>query len=175
MFSLCKEWQGVSKPGSWPDCDMIPFGHISIRGCERGLGERMTRLTHDEQITLMTLWCLFRSPLFFGGNLPDNDAWTEKLLTNEDVLAVHRSSLDARLVSENPVSVWLAEGEGYRYTAFCNLSDERVTFDPSLSGFVFGNAENLWEKTELAYGHPISLPPHGSALFASSLSKESIK
>jgi len=32
--------------------------------------------THDEQHTLMTMWSIGRSPLMFGGHLPDNDEFT---------------------------------------------------------------------------------------------------
>ncbi len=37
---------------------------------------RTTRLTHDEQRTLLTLWSIFRSPLIMGGNLTLSDEWT---------------------------------------------------------------------------------------------------
>ncbi|OXM87429.1 hypothetical protein [Paenibacillus rigui] len=52
----------------------------------------MTRFTRDEQRTMMTLWCLFRSPLMFGGHLPDNDEWTLSLITNEEVLRLLKHS-----------------------------------------------------------------------------------
>ena len=67
---------------------MLPLGHIGIRA-ERG-EPRMSLLTHDEQRTLMTLWSIARSPLMFGGHLPDNDPWTLDLLTNDEVLAVNQ-------------------------------------------------------------------------------------
>ncbi len=35
-----------------------------------------TNLTHAEQITMMTLWGIFRSPLIMGGEMRDNDAFT---------------------------------------------------------------------------------------------------
>ena len=30
MFERCEVWQRQVSPGCWPDCDMLPFGHISI-------------------------------------------------------------------------------------------------------------------------------------------------
>jgi hypothetical protein len=60
LVNVCSKWYPYISPGTWPDCDMIPLGHISIRG-ERG-GDRMTRLTKNEQYTLMTLFSIFRSP-----------------------------------------------------------------------------------------------------------------
>ena len=60
LFEVCQKWVPYIRPGTWPDCDMIPLGRLSIRG-EVGK-DRMTRLTKDEQYTLMTLFTIFRSP-----------------------------------------------------------------------------------------------------------------
>ena len=59
MFRRCEVWQAHVGPGSWPDCDMLPLGKIGI-GFRR---PRMTNFTRDEQLTMMNLWCIFRSPL----------------------------------------------------------------------------------------------------------------
>jgi hypothetical protein len=42
-----------------------------------------TFLTRDEQTTTMTLWCITRAPLMFGGRLPldANDKWTLPLIS----------------------------------------------------------------------------------------------
>ncbi len=40
----------------------------------------------------MTLWCISRSPLMIGANMPDNDDFTLSLLTNDEVLAVGQHS-----------------------------------------------------------------------------------
>lgn len=90
LFEVIPDWFDYIRPGTWPDCDMIPLGRLSIRG-ERG-SDRMTNLTKDEQYTLMTLFTIFRSPLFFGGDLPSNDEFTLSLLTNEEVLRMHAES-----------------------------------------------------------------------------------
>ena len=37
---------------------------------------------------MMTLWCMFRSPLMVGAELTKMDDWTLSLLTNEDLLAL---------------------------------------------------------------------------------------
>lgn len=67
MFSRCRSWQGVPQAGSWPDCDMLPLGHIGVRSVDGGGDDRWTRFTRDEQLTMMSLWSIFRSPLIFGG------------------------------------------------------------------------------------------------------------
>lgn len=94
QFQVCSKWAPYIAPGTWPDADMLPLGHIAIRG-ERG-ADRYTNFTIDEQYTLMTLWSIFKSPLMFGGHLPDNDEFTNSLLTNEEVLSMHRTSTNNR-------------------------------------------------------------------------------
>lgn len=79
----------------------------------------MTRLSPDEQITMMSLWCLFRSPLMFGGEMRDNDEFTLSLITNRDVLALLTESHGARQVLRNDnFAVWQAEGKGCTYVGF---------------------------------------------------------
>ena len=108
-FDLEAAWQGVAGPGHYPDCDMIPFGHIGIE-CTIAGKDRQTRFTHDEQRALMSLWSLCSSPLILGNNLPDTDDWTASLLTNDEVLAVDQDplGLGAKRVSQaNGVEVWV--------------------------------------------------------------------
>jgi alpha-galactosidase len=64
QFEIAHHWESYVGPGSWPDADMLPLGHIGLRA-ERG-DDRASLFTHDEQYTLMTLWSIFRSPLMFG-------------------------------------------------------------------------------------------------------------
>ena len=40
----------------------------------------------------MTAWCIARSPLILGGNLPKNDEFELSLLTNDEVIAVNQKS-----------------------------------------------------------------------------------
>jgi len=43
-----------------------------------------THFTRDEQYTLMTLWSICRSPLIYGGDLPQTDPFTLALITNDE-------------------------------------------------------------------------------------------
>ena len=72
QFGFCRHWAAYGGPGHWPDADMLPLGHLCVRGFgnSRDFVPRMTRLTHDEQRTLMTLWLIFRSPLMIGAVCP---------------------------------------------------------------------------------------------------------
>jgi len=100
LMTVAQKWYGYIAPGTWPDCDMIPLGRLSIRG-ERGK-DRRTNLTKDEQYSLMTLFTIFRSPLMFGGDLPSNDEFTNSLLTNKNVLRMHKQGSKVRqLFQEN--------------------------------------------------------------------------
>lgn len=126
LLAVCQKWYPYIAPGTWPDCDMIPLGRISIRG-ERG-EDRMTRLTKDEQYTLMTLFTIFRSPLMFGGDLPSCDDFTLSLLTNEEVLKMHRESVDTRMLYHDADRVAIASRhpqDGVVYLALFNTSDDK--------------------------------------------------
>lgn len=125
LIGVAQQWYPYIAPGTWPDCDMIPLGRISIRG-ERG-EERMTRLTPDEQYSLMTLFTIFKSPLMFGGDLPSNDDFTLSLLTNEEVLKMHRESTEVRQLYQEDGKVAIASrnpNTGEIYLALFNISNE---------------------------------------------------
>jgi alpha-galactosidase len=92
QFDLLGGWLHERGPGHWPDADMIPLGHIGIR-CDAAGPDRWTRFTRDEQVTLMSLWSLESSPLMLGMNLPDDDAWTESVLGNDEVLNLDQDPL----------------------------------------------------------------------------------
>jgi len=123
-FSKCAEWAPYIKEGSWPDADMLPMGKF-IRG-ERAT-DRYTKFTADEQYTLMTLWIMFKSPLMFGGNLPDNDQFTNELITNNEVLEVHGKSLNNNeWFNKNDMIGWTADDSesGDKFLALFNSAGD---------------------------------------------------
>ncbi len=125
QFTVCAKWAPYIKPGAWPDADMLPLGKISVRG-ERG-EERYTGFSRDEQYTLMNLWSIFKSPLMFGGDLPQNDSFTDSLLTNREVLYVHGHSTGNKQLSrtENKI-IWTAEdpANGDKFAALFNTAGD---------------------------------------------------
>lgn len=154
QFESCALWAGHSGEGYFPDADMLPLGRIGIRA-ERG-EPRMSGFTRDEQYSLMTLFAMFRSPLMFGGNLPDNDEFTAGLITNEDVLNVNQNSNAGRqLFRNNDLIAWIAEDpdKGDRYLALFNASEQEqaeisVKFDQlGLSGT--HSVKDLWTGKDL--------------------------
>ena len=171
MFERCEKWYPHVGAGHWPDCDMLPLGHIGIRSVDGGSSDRLTRFTKEEQVTMMTLWTIFRSPLIFGGELRDNDEWTLSLLTNEEVLAVHRASHDNKpLYRAGDHVVWTASGpSGEVYIALFNTGEtpaviraswEQLGLQEPKQARDLWKRENLGTVNELAY----TLPPHGSML-----------
>ncbi len=155
LIKVCEQWYPYIASGTWPDCDMIPLGRISIRG-ERG-EERMTRLTHDEQYSLMTLFTILKSPLMFGGDLPSNDAFTLSLLTNKDVLTMHRWSRDVRQLFQDENKVVITSknpNTGQVYLALFNISDNKsaLNIEVDLNDLEITGAckiKNMWTGEEL--------------------------
>ncbi|RTQ48154.1 hypothetical protein EJV47_17115 [Hymenobacter gummosus] len=126
-FAVCQRWAPYSRPGAYPDADMLPLGRIGIRA-ERG-DDRRTRFSRDEQLTLMTLWSIFRSPLMFGGDLPSNDPFTLALLTNREVLAVNqRSTHNRQLFRRDDLVAWTADDPqtGDKFLAVFNAQDQQL-------------------------------------------------
>jgi hypothetical protein len=173
LFEVSQEWYDYIRPGTWPDCDMIPLGRLSIRG-ERG-NDRMTELTKDEQYTLMTLFTIFRSPLFFGGDLPSNDAFTLSLLTNKEVLRMHSESSGVReLYAEQDKVVITSDNEklNLKYLALFNLSDS-VSSDLEVDLSDLGITDNtiitdMWTGEVVGSDGDVfikNLEPHASGLY----------
>lgn len=125
-FALFEKWMPHMGPGHWPDGDMLPLGRIGIRA-ERG-DNRMSQFTKDEQYTLMSLFLICRSPLMFGGHLPDNDAFTQQLLTNDEALAVLQKSENNRLLFDDGEKIaWTADDSETddKYVALFYSSDQK--------------------------------------------------
>lgn len=174
MFSRCRSWQGIPQAGSWPDCDMLPLGHIGVRSVDGGGDDRWTRFTRDEQLTMMSLWSIFRSPLIFGGELRDNDDWTLSLLTNREVLRMQRESHGAReALYRDDLIVWTAaHDDGTRYAAVFNIGSSPLAVDLALAEIDLGGVAagtELWSQTpaELNAGSlQTTVPAHGVRLYS---------
>jgi len=172
LMEVAQGWYSYIKAGTWPDCDMIPLGRISIRG-ERG-SERMSRLSPDEQYLLMTFFCLFRSPLMFGGDLPGNDAFTLSLLTNREVLRMHRESSNVRQLYRKDNKIALTSentATGERYLALFNM-DGHSTQNLAVNLAELGlqrdcRATELWQNQTLTFSDSIhsNLRPHAAVLY----------
>lgn len=167
MFERCHAWEAYVSEGCWPDCDMLPLGHIALRD-----EARMTRFTRDEQLTMMTLWCIFRSPLMIGSELPDADEWTLSLLTNDEVLDVNQNGSGASQVLRTRDTVaWKSyDPKGNIHVAMFNISEEPLTV--RVDGDMLGvqdscEIRNLWERQWIGRFHgewKQEVRPHGCVL-----------
>lgn len=172
LLNIAKDWYKYIAPGTWPDCDMIPLGRISVRG-ERGR-DRMTRLTKDEQYSLMNLFTIFRSPLMFGGDLPSNDAFTLSLLTNKEVLQMHKEGSDVRQLFQEDGKVAITSRNPKTkeiYLAIFNISDseKKITIDFAKSGFAKKYVvTEMWTNKKIGIfenSYEVTLASHASGLF----------
>ncbi len=123
MFRRCEIWQRHVSEGCYPDCDMLPLGYLG-----KGFGEeRVTRFTKEEQRTMMTMWCLFGSPLMLGCEMTKLDDWTLSLLTNREVLAMLTPKcVPHQICLDDNKAIWTAYNEetGSAYLALFNVSDD---------------------------------------------------
>ncbi len=173
QFKRFDTWNRWVRPGHWPDGDMLPLGHIGIRA-ERG-DPRMSLLTHDEQVTLISLWSIARSPLMFGGHLPDNDDFTFSLMTNDEVLAVdQKASSSKQLFANGDQVAWVAElpGSKAKYVAVFNIGDtgnQQVRVNWSDLGLPAKCVvRDLWDHKDdgtVQDGRAFDVKPHASGFY----------
>ena len=177
MFSRCEKWQDHVSQGCWPDCDMLPLGKLGKHFGE----ERDTYLTHDEQQTMMTLWCIFGSPLMLGAEMTKLDDRTLTLLQNEELLRLVNGHFVSRQITrDRDCCIWAAvdPGSGEHYIALFNLSDREQTitadYDECIGFFPdrysVRKAElmtEVWTKAEYAIQSDsitATVKPHGAVL-----------
>lgn len=178
MFDRCEKWQDHLSPGCYPDCDMLPLGKVG-----KHFGhERTTLFTPDEQKTMMSLWCIFGSPLMLGAEMTQLDSWTLSLLQNEQLLRLENGSFRSRQVMRNARQcVWASVNPetGEWYIALFNLSDEEKNVHGALSAcqaafpeYPFpapgARMEEIWSKEVTCLPREeisVPIPAHGVLLF----------
>lgn len=175
QLELCREWAPIVTEGHWPDADMLPLGKLNIRSELKDGKPRTTNFTHDEQHFLMTLWSVFRSPLMFGGNLPDNDEFTTSLITNEDIIRINQHSTNNREISfKNGISIWSAEDKENKtkYIAILNITDKAIEITctaEELGVTEQSKVRDLWKKSnmdQVGKGLVVNIPAHGAMVYS---------
>lgn len=174
MFDRCELWQKHVQQGCYPDCDMLPLGHLG-----KGFGhEWVCNFTKEEQITMMTLWCIFRSPLMLGCSLTKLDEWTLSLVTNQKVLHLLSNSTQAKqLAKTSDYAVWYTKDDtdGSFYVALFNFKEETAPVSIDANSCGLDSFENisfleLWSN-EIVSGFNTTLqlevPAHGAKLLQS--------
>ena len=168
MFERAEKWCIHGAPGHWPDADMLPVG--ALRQCEGKDG--WTHFTHAEQRTMMTLWCMMRSPLMIGGEMTKNDEFTLSLLTNASVLEILKYGWCPHPLRTMPEeSIWISprrDGLGV-YIAFFNLGDRKraVSLSAEDAGMPSFKGRELWSGKALRTSGVLRavLPPHDAVVF----------
>lgn len=171
MFYRCELWQNHVSEGCYPDCDMLPLGYLG-----KGFGEeRVTNFTKDEQQTMMTLWCLFGSPLMLGAEMTKLDDFTLSLLTNKKVLAMLTPDCKPKQISlDDTKAIWFVSNNktNKKYVALFNLSDETANISVNLEELDILKTQvtltDLWtNNSSKNINKTISkeLAPHASAVY----------
>lgn len=165
QFERCRKWAPVTGEGHYPDADMLPIGKVRFG--------QQTNFTHDEQVTLLTLWSVFRSPLMLGCDLTKLDEPTLNLITNPEVLEVNQHGKEASQVSSvDGKIIWTSKGRhGEVYVALFNTTDQVATVGTDVAAIGLRGlptVRDLWARKDLgrcAGSVEASLPPHGAALY----------
>ena len=142
---------------------------------------RRCNLTEDEQVTLMSLWTIFRSPLIYGGDLQHPDAFSLGLITNPEALSISDHSTNTSfLVSNATTAVWRSDSDAWQtdgrsYFSVHNLQDSAqdvAVAVAQLRGAQQGSSctlRDVWARKDIAEAvdrRTFSLRPHASGLYA---------
>lgn len=191
QFARVAQWVplDIDDQGVYTDLDMLPLGEL--RPTPGDGKPRHTRLTPDEQKTLLTLWALQKSPLIIGANLTLLDDETLRLLSNRELLRIDQEGdragqseppledYDEKLPPAIPGLLVMPSGpdglSGKPYVGLFNLSDRAIEVMRTVAdlGLVRGlhpprTAEvyDVWAGRSLgrlARLH-VTIPPHGCLL-----------
>jgi hypothetical protein len=172
MFERAEKWCTHAGAGHWPDADMLPIG--PLRQCYDT--SNWTNFTKDEQITMMTLWSILRSPLIIGGEMTGFDDFTLNLVTNREILAMHSEARHShqvwrRVINQQEWVLWTAVNpSGGTYAAIFNLSDTDGSIQITLDDLELKgpkSATELWSgaHTEAKDGIETEVPAHGAKVF----------
>jgi hypothetical protein len=174
QFHLLADWTPYRGPGHFPDADMLPLGAIRQVG-SNAKNPPHTRFTPDEQLTMMSLWAIARSPLIMGGDLSKLDTFTLGLLTNPEMIAVNQASTGNRQISrKDDLIVWAADvpNSHDHYVALFN-AQSKASAPVSVSFADLGIASparvrDLWKQRDVGTFNGAfsqAIPPHGAGLY----------
>jgi len=171
QFDNAARWAQYTRPGNWPDADMLPVGELRPSP-DVGPGPRHTRLTPAEQQTQLSLWAVARSPLIIGANLTLLDQETLRLLCNADILKIDQTATASRQVlHESDLVIWTADLPGAQHAiAAFNLGEKAITLDRRLSDLLLPAGQydirNAWTGERLPAGVRVTatIEPHASVV-----------
>ncbi|HXS68758.1 MAG TPA: glycoside hydrolase family 27 protein, partial [Candidatus Polarisedimenticolia bacterium] len=174
QFKRLNDWTPYRVTGAWPDADMLPLGIVRFT--------QKTHFTPEEQMTMMTLWSIARSPLILGCDLTKMDNTTLALITNDEVLGVNQRSKNNHQLfrTDDGLVAWIADvaNSHDKYIALFNLRSvpKGTTPESATVSVKFADAglpnvttvRDLWAKRDLGSAEmefSTQVPPHGARLF----------
>ncbi len=172
QFARLAAWEPYAKAGNWPDADMLAIGELRPHP---GWGDpRSTRLTFNEQKTMVTLWAMARSPLIVGANLTLLDSKTFVLLGNPTVVELDQKGSQPReALHDGDLVAWRSSlSKGREALAVFNLGEHTMpvhrnfaAFDPAL-GSRYWRVTDVWldRGTGLRRSVNALIPPHACLL-----------
>ena len=171
MFERCEKWAPHNGAGHWADADMLPIRYIK----QDYSPDITTQFTKDEQVTMLTLWSIFRSPLIIGGEMTKFDDFTMSLLTNEGILKMHRNARHShqvwrREMNGSEIVLWTAaDAEGGQYAALFNIGENAADISVPLTELEIYEAKDITElwSNEAFHADNISadLAPHSARAY----------
>ena len=172
MFSRAERWCTHTGAGNYPDADMLPIGPLRQDYDQKD----WTKFTENEQITMMTLWCIFRSPLMIGGEMTGFDDFTMSLVTNRDILTMHRDARHSHQVFRKEIDgvehiLWTAvSARGGQYVAVFNAGEKESEIKiPLVDLEIYDqiSGKELWSGQEVQAEESLTvkLESHGAKAF----------
>ena len=172
MFSRAERWCTHTGAGNYPDADMLPIGPLRQDYDQKD----WTKFTENEQITMMTLWCIFRSPLMIGGEMTGFDDFTMSLITNRDILTMHRDARHSHQVFRKEIDgvehiLWTAvSARGGQYVAVFNAGEKESKIQIPLADLEIYDkisGKELWSGQEVQAEESLTvkLESHGAKAF----------
>jgi alpha-galactosidase len=153
-------------PGHWNDPDMLMVGMV-------GFGHpHPSRLTKNEQIVHVSMWCMMAAPLLIGCDLTKIDPFTLAILTNDEMLDIDQDPLGKaaeRVVKgDDGVEVWSRElSDGTHAVALFNPLPVEKSITAQWKDIGVSGSQpvrDVWLHQDLGsidQGYTVSVPGHG--------------
>jgi len=160
MYSIAHAQDGIEQhtgPGHWNDPDMLEVGN--------------GKMSRDEYVTHMSMWCMLSAPLLAGNDLAKMSAETLAILTNPEAIAIDQDpkGVQAHWAWQvGPYEIWaksLADGSTAALLINRGEDTERLTAnfrDIGVSGTK--NVRDLWAHKDLGQftdSFSADVRPHG--------------
>ncbi len=168
IYSAQDGHEKLAGPGHWNDPDMLIVGRV-------GWGNpHPSRLTPNEQILHISMWCLLASPLLIGCDMAQLDPFTIALLSNDEALDINQDTLGqpaGRRAKSGEGEVWarpLADGTTAVGLLNNGVEEEDVTANWSDLGLRGRQpVRDLWLHKDVgafADKYTVRVPAHGAIL-----------